>query len=102
MSYRCNKLTLDPLACSRRRNSPRTSFVEQALEPGRGPVTLDKRNAVFGGCREPPRAHYLGTDIVSSDGTHEVNTPAVCFFLHMNFSSRVFTLLNGVFLVLRK
>jgi len=86
MSYRHNKLTFDLLACLYRCNLPRTSFVEQGLEPGRVPVTLDKRNAVIGGCREPPRGHYLGTDIVSSDGAREVNTPAVCFLLHINIS----------------
>lgn len=71
------------------------------LEPGRVPVTSDKRNAVFGGCREPPRGHYLSTDIASSNGAPEVNTPAVCFFLHINFSCCVLTLLKGLFLVVR-
>jgi hypothetical protein len=102
MSYRCNKLTLDPLVCLHGWGSPRTSFVDQALLPGRVPIASDKRNALFVGCREPPRAHYLSTDIVSSNGAREVNTPPVCFLLHINFSSCVFTLLNGVFLVLPK
>jgi hypothetical protein len=61
--------------------------VEQNLEPGRGSVSLDKRSAVFGGCREPPRGHYLSTDIVSSNGAREVNTPAASFLQHINFST---------------
>jgi len=70
--------------------------MEQTLEPDRVPVTLDKRNAVFGGCREPPRGHYLSTDIVSSYGAREVNTPTVCFFLHINFSCCVLNSLEGI------
>ena len=50
-----------------------------------GPVTLEKIDAAIHGCGEPPRGYCLSTDIVSLNGAREVNTPAVCFVLHINF-----------------